>query len=42
MTQQNISNTLFSELILNGIPHELPTIKEFDSTINHTPKEKTF
>ena len=40
MTQQNISNTLFSELILNGIPHELPTIKEFDSTINHTPKRK--
>lgn len=30
----------FKELILQGIPDELPPIKEYDSSVNHAPKRK--
>ncbi len=30
----------FQEKILNGIPSELPTVKEFDKSLNHAPKRK--
>jgi urocanate hydratase len=30
----------FRELILQGIPQELPPAKEFDNTINHAPRRK--
>lgn len=37
----NTSATLsFKELILQGIPEELPPIPEFNSKINHAPKRK--
>lgn len=30
----------FHKLILQGIPEELPTLKAWDSTVNHAPKRK--
>jgi urocanate hydratase len=30
----------FQKLILQGIPSELPVVKEFDKTLNHAPKRK--
>jgi urocanate hydratase len=30
----------FQQHILQGIPHELPTLKAYDTTINHAPKRK--
>ena len=30
----------FKEQILQGIPDELPSVKEYDSSINHAPKRK--
>jgi len=35
MTQEN-----FKQQILQGIPSELPPIKEYDKNINHAPKRK--
>src|SRR5437773_1887736 len=40
ITQQNISKEQFSELILAGIPNELPPTKEYEASINHAPKRK--
>ena len=31
---------LFKQLILQGIPSELPKLKIYESTINHAPKRK--
>ncbi len=36
----NPTLTLFTDLILKGIPTELPEPKSFDTTINHAPKRK--
>ena len=36
----NPTVTLFTDLILKGIPTELPEPKSFDTTINHAPKRK--
>src|ERR1700751_2835208 len=30
----------FQQLILQGIPAELPAVKAFDKTLNHAPKRK--
>jgi urocanate hydratase len=30
----------FQQAILNGIPNELPPIKEYEATVNHAPKRK--
>jgi urocanate hydratase len=30
----------FQQLVLAGIPNELPAVKEFDKTLNHAPKRK--
>lgn len=35
-----MTNSQFQQLILQGIPSELPEIKTFESTINHAPKRK--
>jgi urocanate hydratase len=40
MINNNISKEEFAKLVLQGIPDELPALKEFDSSINHAPKRK--
>ena len=35
-----ISKEMFSKLILEGIPKELPGLKQYDPLINHAPKKK--
>jgi len=40
MTTATQLNTDFKELILQGIPSELPLPKPYDSAINHAPKRK--
>jgi len=30
----------FKEQVLEGIPEQLPTLKPYDTTINHAPKRK--
>jgi urocanate hydratase len=32
--------TEFKNLILQGIPDQLPEIRSYDSTVNHAPKRK--
>ncbi|MFN5182921.1 MAG: urocanate hydratase [Bacteroidota bacterium] len=40
MINNIISKEEFAKLVLQGIPDELPALKEFDSSINHAPKRK--
>ena len=36
-----ITNALsFKQQIKQGIPNELPSVKEYETTINHAPKRK--
>ena len=35
-----MTNRDFQQLILQGIPSELPVIKTYEATINHAPKRK--
>ena len=32
--------TTFQEQIKEGIPQQIPSLKQFDATINHAPKRK--
>jgi len=37
---KTISAEEFKNLVLTGIPNELPAAKEFDKSLNHAPKRK--
>lgn len=39
-TPESISKEKFKQLVLNGIPDELPPLKHYDVSINHAPKRK--
>ncbi|CAN5121782.1 urocanate hydratase [soil metagenome] len=40
MSQENSDHLNFAEQILQGIPEELPEVKQYDAAINHAPQRK--